>query len=360
MKGFLVLENGEIFEGERIGYEKDCICEIVFNTSMAGYLEVFSDPSYAGQGVVMTYPLIGNYGVITEDLESKRIWVEAIFVHELATVESNFRSEMNLKDYLIKNEIPGLESINTRRLTKLLRQSGTMRGKITNDISDLDSIIEEIKAHKVDKLVENVSSKEIKTYGDGDIKIGLFDFGYKANILQSLLKRNCTVTVFPQDTTADTILTSNIDGLMLSNGPGDPEACEKQIETMKQLYQSDMPIFGICLGHQLMAIATGAKTAKLKYGHRGPNHPVKDLKKDRVYITSQNHGYYVKEETVLTDIAEISHINMNDGTVEGLKYKNKNINTVQFHPEACPGPEDTSYLFDDFVEFVGGNKNAKK
>lgn len=360
MKGFLVLENGEIFEGERIGYEKDCICEIVFNTSMAGYLEVFSDPSYAGQGVVMTYPLIGNYGVITEDLESKRIWVEAIFVRELATVESNFRSEMNLKEYLIKNEIPGLEDINTRKLTKLLRQSGTMRGKITNDISNLDSIIEEIKAHKVDKLVEKVSSKEIKIYGDGDIKIGLFDFGYKANILQSLLKRNCTVTVFPQDTTADKILTSNIDGLMLSNGPGDPEACKKQIETIKQLYQSDMPIFGICLGHQLMAIATGAKTAKLKYGHRGPNHPVKDLKKDRVYITSQNHGYYVKEETVLKDVAEISHININDGTVEGLKYKNKNINTVQFHPEACPGPKDTSYLFDDFVEFVGGNKNAKK
>lgn len=360
MKGFLVLENGEIFEGERIGYDKDCICEVVFNTSMAGYLEVFSDPSYAGQGVVFTYPLIGNYGVITEDLESKDIWVDAIFVHELASVESNFRSENNLQDYLAKNEIPGLKDINTRKLTKLLRQSGTMRGKLTSDISNMDSIIKEIKAHKTEKLVEKVSSNKIETYGDGDIKIGLFDFGYKKNILQFLLKRNCCVTVFPQDTDADTILNSNIDGLMLSNGPGDPEKCTKQIEEIKKLYNSDMPIFGICLGHQLMALATGSKTAKLKYGHRGPNHPVKDLKKDRVYITSQNHGYYVKEDTVPKDVAEISHISMNDGTVEGLRYKNKNINTVQFHPEACPGPEDTAYLFDEFIEFVGGNKNAKK
>ena len=360
MKGFLVLENGDVFEGERIGYDKSCICEIVFNTSMAGYLEVLSDPSYAGQGVVFTYPLIGNYGVITEDLESERIWVDAIFVHELANLDSNFRSKLNLNDYLVKKEIPGLKGVNTRKLTKLLRQNGTMRGKIINDVSDLDSIIQEIKTHKTEKLVEKVSSKNIETYGDGDIKIGLFDFGYKKNILQSLLKRNCQVTVFPQDTDADTILDSNIDGLMLSNGPGDPEECIKQIEEIKKLYNSDVPIFGICLGHQLMALATGSKTAKLKYGHRGPNHPVKDLKNGRIYITSQNHGYYVKEETVPEDIAKVSHININDGTVEGLRYLNKNISTVQFHPEACPGPEDTACLFDEFIKIVGGNKNAKK
>ncbi len=360
MKGFLVLENGEIFEGERIGYNKDCICEVVFNTSMAGYLEVFSDPSYAGQGVVLTYPLIGNYGVIQEDMESDSLWVEAIFVHELANLESNFRSELNLNDYMIKNKLPGLKEINTRKLTKLLRQNGTMKGKLTDDVSNIEEIMREIKNKKIEKLVEKVSSKEIQKYGDGDIKIGLFDFGYKKNILQSLLKRNCNVTVFPQDTSAEAILSSNIDGLILSNGPGDPEDCIKQIEEIKKLYNSDMPIFGICLGHQLMALAIGAKTEKLKYGHRGPNHPVKDLRNDRVYITSQNHGYYVKEETIPSQTAEVSHISMNDGTVEGIRYKNKNINTVQFHPEACPGPEDTGYLFDEFVEFVGGNKNAKK
>ena len=360
MKGFLVLENGQVFEGERIGYSKDCICEIVFNTSMAGYLEVFSDPSYAGQGVVLTYPLIGNYGVIQEDLESDRLWVEAIFVHEIANLESNFRSEMNLNEYMIQNKLPGLKDINTRKITKLLRQNGTMRGKLTSDVSNKEEIIQEIKNKKIEKLVEKVSSKEIQTYGKGNIKIGLFDFGYKKNILQSLLKRNCSVTVFPQDTSAEAILSSNIDGLMLSNGPGNPEDCIKQIKEIKKLYNSDIPIFGICLGHQLMALATGAKTAKLKYGHRGPNHPVKDLKNDKVYITSQNHGYYVKEETIQSQIAEVSHISMNDGTVEGIRYKNKNINTVQFHPEACPGPEDTAYLFEEFIEFVGGNKNAKK
>jgi len=360
MKGFLILENGEIFEGERIGYEKDCICEVVFNTSMAGYLEVFSDPSYAGQGVVMTYPLIGNYGVIKEDLESKRTWVEAIFIHEMAEVESNFRSQMNLQDFLVENKIPGLKSINTRKLTKLLRQSGTMRGKITSDISNLNRSIQEIKDYNPSQLVEKVSSNKIETFGDGDIKVGLFDFGYKKNILQSLLRRNCRVTIFPQNTSAENILKSDIDGIVLSNGPGDPEECKNQIREIKELYDSNLPIFGICLGHQLMAIATGSKTAKLKYGHRGPNHPVKDLIKDKVYITSQNHGYYVKEETIPNNIAEISHVSMNDGTVEGLKYKNKKINTVQFHPEACPGPEDTAYLFDDFIKILGGNKNAKK
>jgi len=327
---------------------------------MAGYLEVFSDPSYAGQGVVMTYPLIGNYGVIKEDLESKRTWVEAIFIHEMAEVESNFRSQMNLQDFLVENKIPGLKSINTRKLTKLLRQSGTMRGKITSDISNLNRSIQEIKDYNPSQLVEKVSSNKIETFGDGDIKVGLFDFGYKKNILQSLLRRNCRVTIFPQNTSAENILKSDIDGIVLSNGPGDPEECKNQIREIKELYDSNLPIFGICLGHQLMAIATGSKTAKLKYGHRGPNHPVKDLIKDKVYITSQNHGYYVKEETIPNNIAEISHVSMNDGTVEGLKYKNKKINTVQFHPEACPGPEDTAYLFDDFIKILGGNKNAKK
>lgn len=356
MQGYLVLENGEVFEGERIGYEKDVICEIVFNTSMAGYLEVFSDPSYAGQGVVMTYPLIGNYGVIPEDQESRKLWVEAVFVHELAELESNFRAKTNLNDYLVKNEIPGLQGVNTRKLTKILRQIGTMRGMITSDSSNIDDILRQIKEYKTPNLVESVTCDKIETYGDGKIVVGLMDFGAKQNIIKSLQKRGCKVIVFPQDTSAKTILSNNIDGIMLSNGPGDPEDCKIAIETIKELYKTEIPILGICLGHQLMGLATGAKTAKLKYGHRGPNQPVKDMEEDRVYITSQNHGYYITEESVDKNIAQVSHINMNDGTVEGLKYKNKNIFTVQFHPEACPGPEDTAYIFDKFIEMIKKQK----
>ncbi len=350
MKGYLVLENGKIFEGERIGANKDTCLEVVFNTSMSGYLKVFTDPSYASQGVVMTYPLIGNYGVITEDMESKKIWVSAIFIHELAEIASNFRKEMDLEEYLIQNDVPGLKGVNTRELTKLLRNSGTMRGKITSDISNKDEIIKEIKLFNPKNLVGMVSTKRPYVTGEGDIKIALLNFGCKENIIRELVKRNCTVYVYPQDATCEMILEENPDGIVLSNGPGNPEDCEIAIQTVKKLYETNTPILGICLGHQLMALATGAKTARLKYGHRGPNHPVKDLKTGKVYITSQNHGYYVKEDTVDSKIAEVSHINLNDGTVEGLRYKNKKIITVQFHPEACPGPEDTACLFDEFLQ----------
>lgn len=357
MKGYLVLENGEIFEGERIGFNKDVCLEVVFNTSMAGYLKVFTDPSYASQGVVMTYPLIGNYGVIPEDTESKKVWVSAVFVHELAEVSSNFRRIKELNDYLIENEVPGLKGVNTRKLTKILRNSGTMRGKITSDISDIEGIIKEIKEFKPKNLVGLVSTKRPYVDGEGDIKISLLNFGCKENIVRELKKRNCTITVYPQDATIDSILESNPDGIVLSNGPGDPEDCEIGIQTVKELYKKDIPILGICLGHQLMALATGAKTAKLKYGHRGPNHPVKDLKTNKVHITSQNHGYYVEEDSIDKNKAEVSHINLNDGTVEGLRYKNKKIFTVQFHPEACPGPEDTAYIFDEFLEMIKCNNS---
>lgn len=350
MKGYLVLENGQIFEGERIGYHKDIICEVVFNTSMTGYLEIFTDPSYAGQGIVMTYPLIGNYGLTLEDKESKKPWVEAVFVHELAEIESNFRSKLHVEKFLKYNQIPGLQNVNTRELTKVLRENGTMRGMLTDDITDVESIIKKIKVYENNHLVEQVSSSEITQIGDGDISIGLFDFGSKQNIIASLLKRNCKITIFPQDTPAETILSYPLQGIVLSNGPGNPEDCTVAIKNIKKLYESELPILGICLGHQLMGLATGAKTYKLKYGHRGPNHPVKDIKKDRVYITSQNHGYAIDDSTIDPNIAEVSHINLNDNTVEGLKYKNKEIYTVQFHPEACPGPRDTEYLFDEFLE----------
>lgn len=353
MKGYLVLENGQIFEGEKIGSNKDTACEVVFNTGMAGYIETFTDPSYAGQGIVMTYPLIGNYGIINEDIESRKVWAKAVFIHELAEYESNFRTEGTLEDFLIKNDIPGLKNVNTRKLTKTLRDSGTMKGYITTDISNLNKIHGEIEKYSVGNVVEEVTSQKIEKYNENaNKKVALLDYGYKKNILNSLLKRGVSVTVYPATTTAEEIIKDNPDGIMLSNGPGDPENCNFQIDNVKKLYASDIPIFGICLGHQLMGLATGAKTSKLKYGHRGPNHPVKDLETRRVYVTSQNHGYYILETSIDPEIAEVSHINLNDRTVEGLKYKNKKIFTVQFHPEACPGPEDTAYLFDKFIEMI--------
>lgn len=353
MVGYLVLENGDVFEGERIGYIKDTICEVVFNTSMVGYPEIFTDPSYCGQGMCMTYPLIGNYGIIPEDFESKKMWMSAIFIHELAPLPSNFRTQETLNEFLVKNEVPGLTKINTRKLTKILRNYGTMKGMLTDDISDIDKIVEKIKQEKITGLVDKVTSKNIHQIGDGKIKIALMDYGAKENIIRCLLKRNCKITVFPA--TTNEINLDEFDGIMLSNGPGDPEDCKLQIELIKKIYSSNKPVFGICLGHQLMGIATGAKTAKLKYGHRGPNHPVKDLNTGRVYITSQNHGYYIVENSINKNIAEVSHINLNDGTVEGLKYKNKNIITVQFHPEACPGPQDSEYLFDEFIKMIKNN-----
>lgn len=358
MIGYLVLENGEIFEGERIGYNVDTACEVVFNTGMVGYIETFTDPSYAGQGIVMTYPLIGNYGIIPEDTESDKIWAKAVFIHELAEFESNFRTKENLEKFLRDYKIPGLTNINTRKLTKILRDAGTMKGYITSNINDIDDIMQKIKEYEVGKVVDIVTSKEIKVYGKGKKKkVALMDYGFKHNIVNSLLKRDVEVTVFPADTPAEEIIAMKPDGIMLSNGPGDPKDCEFQIKNVKKLYDTNIPILGICLGHQLMGIALGAKTAKLKYGHRGPNHPVKDLESGRVYITSQNHGYYILENSINPDIAEVSHINLNDNTVEGLRYKNKNIFTVQFHPEACPGPQDTGYIFDEFIDLVkGGNK----
>ncbi|MBR3697504.1 MAG: carbamoyl phosphate synthase small subunit [Clostridia bacterium] len=357
MKGYLVLENGQIFDGERIGSKIDTACEVVFNTGMAGYIETFTDPSYAGQGIVMTYPLIGNYGIIKNDVESSKIWAKSIFIHELAEFESNFRTEGNLESFLEENNIPGLKNVNTRMLTKVLRNSGTMRGYLTSNLSNMKEIENKIKAYKVGKVVEEVTCSQKESFNeDRKIQIALLDYGYKKNILKSLLSRGVGVTVYPALTSAQEILKSKPNGIMLSNGPGDPEDCEVEIENVKKLYNSDVAIFGICLGHQLMALANGFKTAKLKFGHRGPNHPVKDLKNGKVYITSQNHGYYVIEDSIDENKAEVSHINLNDQTVEGISYKNKKVFTVQFHPEACPGPQDTAYLFDKFIDMIGGNK----
>ena len=356
MKAFLILEDGTVFEGKSIGSKREMISEIVFNTSMTGYLEVLTDPSYAGQAVVMTYPLIGNYGV-TPDMESDRAWPDGYIVRELSRIPSNFRCEGNLEDFLIRQDIPGIAGIDTRALTKLLREKGTMNGMITcNEDYDLLTIIPKLKAYKVGDVVSKVTCDKVSVMENSGFKVALLDFGAKNNIARSLSERGCQVTIYPADTKAETIIASNPDGIMLSNGPGDPETCTDIIEEIRKLYQTDIPIFAICLGHQLMALANGAKTYKLKYGHRGGNHPVKDLSTGRVYISSQNHGYAVDSSTVDESIAKEAFINVNDGTNEGLSYIGKNIFTVQFHPEACPGPRDSGYLFDRFLEMMKGAK----
>ena len=356
MKAFLILEDGTVFTGTSIGSTRDMISEIVFNTSMTGYLEVLTDPSYAGQAVVMTYPLIGNYG-ITPDMESLKAWPDGYIVRELSRMPSNFRCEGTIQDFLKKYDIPGIAGVDTRALTKILREKGTMNGMITtNENYDLDEVISKLKNYKVEGVVSKVTCAEKYVLEGTGKKVALLDLGAKKNIAKSLNDRGCEVTVYPADTTADEIIASNPDGIMLSNGPGDPAECTSIIKEIKKLYETDIPIFAICLGHQLMALATGGTTYKLKYGHRGGNHPVKDLQTGRVYISSQNHGYVVDEDKIDPNDAVPAFKNVNDGTNEGLAYVGKNIFTVQFHPEACPGPQDSGYLFDRFLEMMGGEK----
>ena len=356
MKAFLILEDGTVFTGTSIGSTRDMISEIVFNTSMTGYLEVLTDPSYAGQAVVMTYPLIGNYG-ITPDMESLKAWPDGYIVRELSRMPSNFRCEGTIQDFLKKYDIPGIAGVDTRALTKILREKGTMNGMITtNENYDFDEVISKLKNYKVEGVVSKVTCEEKYVLEGKGKKVALLDLGAKKNIAKSLNDRGCEVTVYPADTTADEIIASNPDGIMLSNGPGDPAECTSIIKEIKKLYETDIPIFAICLGHQLMALATGGTTYKLKYGHRGGNHPVKDLQTGRVYISSQNHGYVVDEDKIDPNVAVPAFKNVNDGTNEGLAYVGKNIFTVQFHPEACPGPQDSGYLFDRFLEMMGGEK----
>ena len=354
MKAFLILEDGTVFTGTSIGSTKDMISEIVFNTSMTGYLEVLTDPSYAGQAVVMTYPLIGNYG-ITPDMESKKAWPDGYIVRELSRMPSNFRCEGSIQEFLESQDIPGIAGVDTRALTKILREKGTMNGMITtNENFDLDEIIPKLKAYSIGDVVSKVTCGEAYILEGSGPKVALMDFGAKHNIARSLNRRGCEVTVYPADTPAETNIHSNPDGIMLSNGPGDPETCVSAIEEIKKLYNTNIPIFAICLGHQLMALANGGKTYKLKYGHRGGNHPVKDLSSNRVYISSQNHGYAVDAESLDSSVATEAFVNVNDGTNEGLAYTGKNIFTVQFHPEACPGPQDSGYLFDRFMDMMKG------
>ena len=357
MKAFLILEDGTVFCGQSNGSTREVISEIVFNTSMTGYLEVLTDPSYAGQAVVMTYPLIGNYGICYEDMESEKPWPDGYIVRELSRIPSNFRSQGTIQEFLAKHDIPGIAGIDTRALTKILREKGTMNGMITtNENYNLDEVLPKLKAYTTGKVVEKVTCKEKYVLEGNGPKVALMDFGAKRNIARNLNKRGCQVTVYPALTTAEEILADHPDGIMLSNGPGDPKECTSIIKEIKKLYDSEVPIFAICLGHQLMALANGADTYKMKYGHRGGNHPVKDLKTGRVYISSQNHGYVVNTDTLDPSVAVPAFTNVNDGTNEGLAYTGKNIFTVQFHPEACPGPQDSGYLFDRFMNMMEVNK----
>lgn len=359
MKAFLILEDGHVFTGTSIGANKEVVSEIVFNTSMTGYLEILTDPSYAGQSVVMTYPLIGNYGICREDMEAVKPHPSGYIVRELSRIPSNFRSHSSIQDILNEYEIPGIAGVDTRAITKLLREKGTMLGMITTDENyRLEEVYAKMKSFSNQKAVESVTLKEKEIWPGDGFKVAMLDLGFKRNIARSLNKRGCEVTVYPAFTTAEEIIASNPDGIMLTNGPGDPKDCQGIIAEIKKLYDTEIPIFAICLGHQLMALALGADTYKMKYGHRGGNHPVKDLQTGRVYISSQNHGYVVDAENMNPRIATPAFINVNDKTNEGLNYTGKNIFTVQFHPEACPGPQDTGFLFDRFIQMMEVTKHA--
>ena len=349
---YLVLSNGAVFEGRRIGANGDSIGELVFTTGVVGYLETLTDPSYAGQIVMQTFPLIGNYGVIEEDFEGACA-VKGYVVRELCDTPSNFRAEYALDRFLKDRGVPGICGVDTRQLTRIIREKGVMNAIICDEIpADLGAV----QSYRVQGVVPAVSCKAPQFYpatAPKKYNITLIDYGEKRGILRALRARGCDVTVVPHDTTAEAILNSGADGVMLSNGPGDPKENTFEIAQIKQLI-GKIPVFGICLGHQLTALAMGGDTVKLRYGHRGANQPVKDLFGTRTYITSQNHGYAVVAES-LGDKGVVSFINANDGSVEGVQYPERKCFTVQFHPEACAGPIDTGFLFDRFLALIGGD-----
>lgn len=348
--GYLVLQDGQVFQGWRFGADRDTVGELVFTTGMCGYIETLTDPSYAGQIVLQTYPLMGNYGIIREDFEGN-CCVKGYVVREWCEAPSNFRCDCDLDTYLKEQGVPGLWGVDTRELTRIIREHGVMNATICDEIpADLTVV----KTYAVTGVVESVTCAAASVQpaeGEEKFRVSLIDYGAKRNIIRELQKRGCTVTVMPATASAEEILAAKPDGVMLSNGPGDPAENVYQIEQIKKLL-GKVPLFGICLGHQLTALAVGGSTYKLKYGHRGVNQPVRDLAGKRTYITSQNHGYAVDSDSVKA--GKIRFANANDGTCEGIDYPDLKAFTVQFHPEACTGPKDTGFLFDRFVEMMKG------
>ncbi|ABZ84666.1 carbamoyl-phosphate synthase, small subunit [Heliomicrobium modesticaldum Ice1] len=352
-KGYLILEDGSVWEGQAFGARGQRPGEVVFNTGMTGYQELLTDPSYCGQIVVMTYPLIGNYGINEEDFESRQPFLRGFIVREWAEIPSNWRSRDTINGYLKQAGVIGLAGVDTRALTRRLRSHGTMRGIIaTGDVDRVALVQQAQQAPHISgqPLVDEVTVKERSVMENDGFHVALLDYGAKDNIARSLHLRGCKVTILPARTTAAEVLALNPDGIMLSNGPGDPRDVPYAVEAVKALL-GKKPVFGICLGHQIIGLAVGAKAYKLPFGHRGSNHPVKDLATGRVYITSQNHGFVIDGDSVPAGVI-VSHINMNDGSVEGLAFTDMPAFSVQYHPEACPGPDDSGYLFDRFIDLM--------
>ena len=355
MEAILALEDGRVFKGRSFGAKGESYGEVVFNTSMAGYQEIITDPSYKGQIVTMTYPLIGNYGVNDEDAESRKPFLEGLVVKEYSKTASNWRSKKTLEDYLKEHNILGIEGIDTRSLTVHIRRSGAMKAALSTEDLNETNLINKAKASPgligIDMVKEVILPKPYEWNAKGRFKVTVLDCGAKFNIMRELARNDCRVTVVPATASAKEILDMKPHGVMLSNGPGDPGALDYVIKTVQGLI-GKLPIFGICLGHQMLGQAFGGKTYKLKFGHHGGNHPVKDLKTGKVAITVQNHGFCVDIDTLNEKELEITHINLNDETLEGMRHKKLPVFSVQFHPEACPGPKDAEYLFGKFVELM--------